>query len=128
MNKRKLQQAAKDLRRNMTPAEQALWQRLRANRSNGLHFRRQHVIDRFIVDFYCHGAGLVVEVDGDVHDRQPGHDAERQRMLTARGLRVVRFTNDQVLNDIDSVVEEIRRTADLSPWPPSKGERANLSP
>jgi len=115
MNKRKLQQAAQDLRRSMTPAEHALWQRLRANRLNGLHFRRQHVIDWFVVDFYCHGAGLVVEVDGDVHDRQPGHDAERQQMLTARGLRVVRFTNDQVLNDIDSVVEQIRRTADLTP-------------
>ena len=121
MNKRKLLQAARDLRRNMTPAETVLWHRLRANRLNGLHFRRQHVIDRVIVDFYCHSAGLVVEVDGDIHDRQRGYDAAREQMLMARGLRVVRFTNGRVLQEIDSVAEEIRQMANLSPQPSSLG-------
>ncbi len=57
----------KEFRRQMTPEEKILWQRLRANRLNGLHFRRQQIIDGFIVDFYCHSAGVVVEVDGEIH-------------------------------------------------------------
>ena len=61
---------AKQLRREMTPAEQAIWQRVRKNQLGGLHFRRQQVIRGFIADFYCHTAGLVVEVDGPIHDAQ----------------------------------------------------------
>ena len=80
----------------MTPAERRLWNCLRANRLGGLQFRRQQVIDGFIVDFYCHAAAVVVEVDGPVHDDRADYDAERDRILTARGLRVVRFTNEQV--------------------------------
>jgi len=66
VSKEKLQRA-KELRREMTPAEKILWEELRANKL-GVHFRRQQVIAGFIVDFYCHRAGLVVEVDGDIHD------------------------------------------------------------
>lgn len=62
------QMLARRMRREMTPGEWCLWQRLRANRFCGLHFRRQQVIDGFIADFYCHAARLVVEADGDVHD------------------------------------------------------------
>jgi len=61
---------SKELRREMTPAEKILWKELRTNKLSGLHFRRQQIIDRFIVDFYCHQHELVVEVDGDVHDMQ----------------------------------------------------------
>ena len=68
VTKEKLQRA-KELRRDMTPAEKILWQELRGNKL-GVHFRRQQVIAGFIVDFYCHKAGLVVEVDGDIHDLQ----------------------------------------------------------
>ena len=67
------QQRAKELRRNMTPAEKILWNELRANKL-GVHFRRQQVIQGFIVDFYCHKAALVVEVDGDIHDLQKEED------------------------------------------------------
>jgi|GEM_PF-821493 len=63
------QELARELRRNMTPAEKIVWKELRANKL-GVHFRRQQVIQGFIVDFYCHKAGLVVEVDGDIHDLQ----------------------------------------------------------
>ena len=75
--KKKLQRA-KELRRDMTPAEKILWQELRANKL-GVHFRRQQVIEGFIVDFYCHKAALVVEVDGDIHDLQQEEDARRER-------------------------------------------------
>lgn len=60
-------QRARELRREMTPAERLLWARLRANRLQGFHFRRQQIIEPYIVDFYCHQAGLIIEVDGDVH-------------------------------------------------------------
>ena len=93
VTKEKLQRA-KELRREMTPAEKILWEELRANRL-GVHFRRQQVIQGFIVDFYCHKAGLVIEVDGDVHDLQQEEDARRERVLCEMGLRLVRFRNDE---------------------------------
>jgi very-short-patch-repair endonuclease len=98
---------AKQLRREMTPAERALWARLRKNQLGGLHFRRQQVIDGFIANFYCHAAGVVVEVDGPVHEGQAEYDAERDRIFQARGLRVIRFTNDEVLTNMDRVFTAI---------------------
>ena len=115
-------EAAHRMRREMTPAEAALWQHLRANRLTGLHFRRQQVIDGFIVDFYCHAAGLVVEVDGDVHDLQTHRDAERDARIVSRGLTVLRFRNDRVLNDLEAVLDEIRRAAyPQTPSPQGRG-------
>ncbi len=87
-----------------------LWQRLRENRLGGLHFRRQQVIDGFIVDFYCHAAGLVIEVDGPVHRLQHQSGEERDRVLGGRGLTVLRVTNDQVRHDIDAVAQGILAT------------------
>ncbi len=112
----KLEQAQR-LRRAMTPAEARLWLKLKSNRLNGLHFRRQQVIRGFIVDFYCHACRLVVEVDGDVHDGQQEYDAERDQVLTQLGLRVLRFRNERVLGDITGVVNEIWAVAE-SPTPP----------
>ena len=102
----KLEQA-RELRRQMTWEENALWQHLRANRLQGLHFRRQQVIDGFIVDFYCHAAGLVVEVDGQVHEGQAEYDLERDRVLCARGLRIVRVRNEEIWGDLDGVLARI---------------------
>src|SRR4029453_16710009 len=87
--KEKLQRA-KELRHEMTPAEKILWQELRANKL-GVHFRRQQVIEGFIVDFYCHKAALVIEVDGDIHDLQQEDDARREIVLGELGLRIVRL-------------------------------------
>jgi very-short-patch-repair endonuclease len=106
VTKEKLQRA-KELRREMTPAEKILWQELRANKL-GVHFRRQQVIQGFIVDFYCHKAGLVIEVAGDVHDLQQEEDAKREKVLSELGLRVVRFGNDEVLRELSAVVGRIR--------------------
>ena len=101
------QERARELRREMTPAEKILWEELRANKL-GVHFRRQQVIQGFIVDFYCHRAGLVVEVDGDVHDLQKEEDERREKVLSALGLRVVRFKNDEVVRNLMVVVTKIR--------------------
>lgn len=100
-------QRARELRRNMTPAEKILWQALRTNKLKGFHFRRQQVIDGFIVDFYCHAAGLVVEVDGNIHLQQVEYDIERERVIAARGLRVVRFTNARVEQNLSEVLNQI---------------------
>jgi len=91
----------------MTLAEKILWEELRANKL-GVHFRRQQVIAGFIVDFYCHKAGLVVEVDGDVHDLQKEEDARREKVLSEMGLRIVRFGNDEVMKNLSVVVGKIR--------------------
>jgi len=68
----------------------------------------QQVIQGFIVDFYCHKAGLVVEVDGDVHDLQKEEDERREKALSALGLRVIRFGNDEVVRDVSAVVGKIK--------------------
>ena len=105
VTKAKLQRA-KGLRRDMTPAEKILWNELRANKL-GVHFRRQQIIAGFIVDFYCHKAGLVVEVDGDVHDLQQEEDTKREKVLSEMGLTVVRFGNDEVMRDWFTVAGKI---------------------
>jgi very-short-patch-repair endonuclease len=99
---------ARRMRRAMTPAETVLWQHLRASRLDGFHFRRQQIIDGFIADFYCHAARSVVEVDGGIHIAAADYDRERDRILTARGLRVLRITNDEVHNDLPSCLAAIR--------------------
>ena len=99
---------AQSLRSQMTEEEKQLWQHLRANRLDGLHFRRQQIIDGFVVDFYCHSVGLVIEVDGEIHQDQAAYDAKRDEILNARGLEVLRITNDQVHTNLDGVIESIR--------------------
>ena len=101
-------QRAKELRRQMTPAERQLWRQLRANRLAGFHFRRQQIIAGFIVDFYCHQANLIIEVDGPVHNDQRAADKEREAILCSGELRVLRFTNAQILQDLPSVLDTIR--------------------
>ena len=98
--------SARSLRRNMTPAEKVLWQELRTNKL-GSHFRRQQVIAGFIVDFYCHSAGLVIELDGDIHREQLEYDAGRDKVLMDMGLRVVRFSNDEVLITMPKVLIQV---------------------
>jgi very-short-patch-repair endonuclease len=106
VTKEKLQRA-KELRREMTPAEKILWEEVRAKKL-GVRFRRQQVIQGFIVDFYCHKSALVVEVDGDVHDLQQEEDARREEVLSELGLRIVRFGNDEVVRNVSVVVGKIR--------------------
>ncbi len=96
----------------MTPAETLLWQHLRASRLHGLHFRRQQVIHGFIADFYCHAAGVVVEVDGGIHDTQPEADESRDLAFAQLGLLTLRIRNEDVLHDTVAVLERIARTCE----------------
>ena len=104
-----LKQPSRDLRKNMTDAEQLLWQRLRRKQILGLQFYRQKPILNFIVDFYCPAAHLVIECDGGQHYTEEGLEADRVRdqALGQLGLNVLRFDNRQVLTEIDAVVERI---------------------
>ena len=100
---------SRDLRSNMTDAEQCLWQRLRRKQILGLQFYRQKPILNFIVDFYCPAANLVIECDGGQHYTVEGLEVDRARdqALAQLGLTVLRFDNKQVLTEIDGVVEQI---------------------
>ncbi|MBI5297909.1 MAG: endonuclease domain-containing protein [Chloroflexi bacterium] len=99
---------AKELRRNPTPAEIKLWSRLRAHRLGGVHFREQHPIGNYIVDFCAPRRKLVIELDGSQHLEQKEYDAARTEFLQSRGYRVLRFWNDAVMNDIETVLGVIR--------------------
>ena len=99
---------AKELRSNMTKAEKLLWEQLRKKQVDAYTFRRQHPIFRFIADFYCHKAKLVIEVDGDIHELQKDYDIGRTEELSDLGLKVIRFTNEEVINDIESVIDKIK--------------------
>jgi very-short-patch-repair endonuclease len=99
---------SRELRREMTPAEKRLWQEVRA-RKLGVRFRRQQIIAGFIVDFYCHKAELVIEVDGDIHDLQQEEDVRREKGLREMGLTIVRFRNEDVIRDLPRVVGNIIR-------------------
>ena len=105
-----LKPLARELRRAPTASEDRLWQRLRNHQVLGLKFRRQHTIDRFIVDFFCSKVRLVVEVDGPVHEYTPQEDAIRQAFLENAGMRVLRFTNEQIDTNVEEVLAEIRAT------------------
>ena len=98
---------AKSMRHSSTDAELLIWQLLRGKQFMNLKFRRQHVIASYIVDFYCHEIGLVIELDGGQHgtDDAIEYDAERTRFLEALGLTVVRYWNDDVLSRADVVLE-----------------------
>jgi len=107
------------MRKNPTPAEEKLWQHLRRKQVLGYKFRRQHAFERFIVDFYCHDAGLVIEVDGPIHQYTPEEDAIRQEFLESQGLRVLRFTNEQVMMNIEEVLKTITRVLQEAEGPRS---------
>ena len=98
---------AKKLRKNMTEAEIVLWNALRARRCHRLKFRRQVPIAWYIVDFLCVEKSLVIEVDGGIHDDQKQYDKEREEDLHARGYKILRFTNEQVLHNLRDVLHTI---------------------
>jgi len=100
---------AKDLRSNLTPAEQGLWKHLRHRQLEGLKFRRQCPIGKFIVDFVCLEKKLIVEVDGIQHSENKEYDYQREEWLEQEGYTVLRFWNNEVQNNLDGVLEEIRK-------------------
>lgn len=106
----KLRIIARQMRHERTEAEDLLWQRLRDRQLEGYKFHRQHAVDRFIVDFFCSSAGLIIEVDGTVHQQQVEADQERERILIDLGFRIIRFTNTQVLEQTGLVLQKILET------------------
>jgi very-short-patch-repair endonuclease len=117
---------ARRLRRDQTDAERALWFRLRDRRLRGWKFRRQMPINRYVVDFCCESAHLIIELDGGQHAEQRAADAERTAALEAQGYLVLRFWNNDVLRNMDGVLQTIVDTASPEPPHPSPlpdGER-----
>jgi very-short-patch-repair endonuclease len=113
-----IEQAAKGLRKQPTPAASRLWGALRNKNLHGFHFRRQHPVGRFIADFYCSACKLVIEIDGEIHSEQSEYDAARTREIEVYGYRVIRFKNQQILNNLNSVLEAIYQVL-LNRSPPS---------
>ena len=103
----KLKPLARQKRHNPTPAEDKLWQQLRNRRLCDTKFRRQYTIDRFIVDFFCPKAKLIIEVDGPIHDYTQEEDALRQEFLEAQSLQVIRFTNAAIMKEMKTVLAAI---------------------
>jgi very-short-patch-repair endonuclease len=104
---RKMMPIAREKRTEQTAAEEFLWQHIRNRQLAGIKFRRQHVIDHYIVDFYCHEAALVIEVDGSIHEQQKEEDALRQAEIEAVGAVFIRFSNEEVMGNIADVLEKI---------------------
>ena len=102
---------AKQMRENMTEYESILWEHLKSKQMKGFRFKAQHPIARFIADFYCHKAKLVIEVDGNLHNSSEGqeYDQGRSYEMERFGIRIIRFTNEQVKNNIDLVRQEITK-------------------
>jgi len=115
---------AAELRKNMTCAEKILWNELRNKKLLGLTFRRQHPINMFIADFYCHKAKLAIEVDGSIHDIESyrEHDHGRDDELNKFGITTIRFKNDEIITNIESVISKIKnecKKKSLLPLPTS---------
>ena len=109
---------ARAMRRELTVPERKLWHALRAGRLDGAKFRRQVVIGRYIADFACRQpCMLAVEVDGDTHAEQEDYDQARTRFLSECGYRVMRFTNTEVMTNLDGVLLTIQKTLQTPPLP-----------
>ena len=123
-----IQYFSREMRREPTEAETLMWQRLRGRRLNGWRFRRQHPYERFILDFYCAEAKLVVEIDGAIHltKKQQIYDRERTIWLEVSGFNLIRFTNAQVLDQTELVLSRIdgKCKSLCSPLPGTPGRGA----
>jgi len=106
----KLYQYGRELRQSATKAEKILWEYLRNRRLEGLKFRRQHPLDNFIVDFYCHEKSIAVEIDGRIHDLKENAEYDRMRtyLLKGSGIKVIRFRNKEIELSIEMVLSKIR--------------------
>src|SRR5688572_4406273 len=112
---------AYQLRNNMTEAEKILWNKLRNNKM-GVRFKAQHPMMNFIVDFYSYSLKLVIELDGPIHQFKIAYDAERTQIIEKAGNLVIRFTNEQVKNNLQEVLSTIRKKmVELQPCPGLKG-------
>ncbi len=105
----KLKTVARQMRTDPTESEKLLWEHLRARRLSGFRFRQQHSIGQFIVDFYCAEARLVIEVDGPIHEWRKEEDEIREEFIKYHGCRVLRFSDREVLHNVEEVLNEISK-------------------
>ena len=112
-NYKYLKTRRKDLRNNLTDAERRLWSRLRARQLQGLKFRRQFGIGRYIVDFYCASMKFAIELDGSQHLVKTFYEEERSRFLKFQDIHVVRYWNNDVLNNIEGVISQITKELNI---------------
>jgi very-short-patch-repair endonuclease len=113
-----IEAAAIELRKKLTPSEKQLWQALRGGKLGGFKFRRQHPVGRFILDFYCPVCKLVIELDGAIHNNQTDYDADRTKYLETHGYKVLRFHNEEVMQQLEKVLDFILEAAlALTPSP-----------
>jgi very-short-patch-repair endonuclease len=117
---------AKQMRKRPSEAEERLWFALRARRLNGVKFRRQKVVGSYIVDFASRYPMLAIEVDGDTHADRESYDATRTSFLEGQGYQVIRFSNDEVVSNLEGVLERLRNavTSPPPPTPSPEGEGA----
>ena len=108
MRNEKLDILKKELRKNLTESEAIVWSILRNRKFMNLKFRRQHRIENYIVDFFCHEYSLILEVDGKVHDHQKDYDEIREQFLRSKGYRIIRITNQEVKDNLNLLLEKIR--------------------
>jgi very-short-patch-repair endonuclease len=110
-NKQSEKNNRRKLRKNSTDAEKLLWEKLRGRKLSGLKFRRQYSISRFVLDFYCPKKRFAIELDGGIHNKKEVriHDENRDGYIKSFGIKIMRIENDRVLNDIDSVLEYIKK-------------------
>jgi very-short-patch-repair endonuclease len=122
----RLTEFAKGMRREMTEPERRLWYKLRAQRFEGIKFRRQNVVGRYIADFYSRQAMLIIEVDGDTHGYHQDYDRIRSLYFEGLGFRVIRFTNADVMSNMEGVLTMIGQCLNRPPLPTlsPEGERA----
>ncbi|MCF7965400.1 endonuclease domain-containing protein [Methylobacter sp. Wu8] len=124
-----MKELARSLRRNQTDAEQVMWGRLRNRQMLGCKFRRQQVIGSYIADFLCMEPKIIIELDGSQHWEQQEYDEQRSRYLQSVGYRVLRFWNNEVLQETEAVLEAIRLAViDLSPHPSPLPEGEGVGP
>jgi very-short-patch-repair endonuclease len=111
---------AKYLRSNMTDAEHCIWYHLRSRRLNQWKFRRQVLIETYIVDFVCFSSKVIIELDGSQHNVNKAYDQKRTNVLNKKGFQVLRFWNNDVLSKTESVVENIFNILIKTPHPPCR--------
>jgi very-short-patch-repair endonuclease len=122
-----LKELAKQLRKNSTLSEVLLWQYLKGKQMLGYDFDRQKPLDNYIVDFFCNELMLAIEIDGDTHNYKIERDIKRQKRLEASGIRFLRFTDEDVKENIEGVVmmigEWVKRNGKPTPAPLPRGEK-----
>ncbi len=105
---------SRNLRQEGTPEERKIWKALRNRSFLNLKFRRQHVIEGFVVDFYCYELNIAIEIDGKIHERQNEYDELRQSLIEEKGIKFIRVTNEEINRDINILLERIKESKGVS--------------